>query len=255
MRADAVGAWGIELMVEAHKPRQCTEGDIEAEQVSTYLTRHPDFFERHPALLESLAIPHATGSAVSLIEHQVTRLKQRNRHLQQRLSALVDTAKENEARVLHLNRLARRLIEAHTLQDIVDGLAQCMREEFGVSALMIGLREAGVDDALPEQCAGVRRLRDEAALPQALNDLFRTGCSECGPLSDDLCDFLFPDSDEGLRSVALVPLDRAAEFGVLALASTEPQQFLPDMGTWFLEQLANLVAGAVQARLGEPLDG
>lgn len=255
MRVDAAEAWGIEFMVEAHKPKQRPDEDLEAEQVSSYLTRHPDFFEHHPALLESLVIPHASGSAVSLIEHQVTRLKQRNRHLQQRLSVLVDTAKENEERVLRLNRLARRLIEAHTLQGIVDGLAKCMREDFGVTALIIGLRGTSGGGALPEQCAGVRQLEDESALPQALKDLFRTGCSECGPLSDDLRAYLFPDNDEALRSVALVPLDRAAAFGVLAFASANAEQFLPDMGTWFLEQLANLVAGAVKARLGEAIDG
>lgn len=242
-------------MGEAHKPQQIRDEEAEAERVGAYLAEHPDFFEHRPALLESLTIPHASGGAVSLIERQVTRLKQRNRHLQKRLAVLVDTAKENEARVLRLNRLARRLIEGRSLADLVAGLQQSMREDFGVGASLVGLRAQALAGAQPERVPGIRLLEDDADLPAALNDLFRTGRCECGPLGDELRGYLFPDGDEALRSVALVPLERGAALGVLVLASAEHEQFRPDMGAWFLEQLANLVAGAVKARLGGAPDG
>ena len=45
-------------------------------EVADFLRRHPDFFERHLALLTELVVPHSgrTG-AVSLLERQVTVLR------------------------------------------------------------------------------------------------------------------------------------------------------------------------------------
>ena len=45
--------------------------------VRDYLKDHPDFFERHPDMLDHLHISHSTGSAVSLVEKQVSVLRER----------------------------------------------------------------------------------------------------------------------------------------------------------------------------------
>ena len=44
---------------------------IGEQDVADYLRRHPDFFEDKPTLLADLRVPHATGTAVSLVERQV----------------------------------------------------------------------------------------------------------------------------------------------------------------------------------------
>ncbi len=243
-------------MVEAQKTPLVADPEDEAEQIAAYLEAHPDFFELRPALLESLSIPHASGTAVSLIERQVTRLKQRNHHLQKRLEVLIETAKENENRVLGMNRLARRLIEADSLPAVIDGLRDCLLADFDVTASMVILREPAVGDAQPAPVDGLRILGgDESGLPRALNNVFRTGCCECLPLTDELGDYLFPDAEETLGSVALVPLARQDAPGVLVLASADPGRFQPHVGTWFLEQLAFLVSGAVTGRLAVVRDG
>ena len=52
--------------------RQRTRTLREAEQaIVRYLRAHPDFFNRHPELVETLRIPHLCHPAVSLLEHQV----------------------------------------------------------------------------------------------------------------------------------------------------------------------------------------
>jgi hypothetical protein len=55
-----------------------TAGTDEA-SVADFLSRHTDFFERHPALLAQLKIPHARGdsSTISLVERQVDLLRER----------------------------------------------------------------------------------------------------------------------------------------------------------------------------------
>jgi uncharacterized protein YigA (DUF484 family) len=47
------------------------------ESVRDYLEANPDFFERHSALLSALSVPHGSGEAVSLVERQVSMLRQK----------------------------------------------------------------------------------------------------------------------------------------------------------------------------------
>ncbi len=49
------------------------------EEIIKYLKNNPEFFTKHPEILQELKIPHETGENVSsLIEHQVIRLRQKN---------------------------------------------------------------------------------------------------------------------------------------------------------------------------------
>ncbi len=56
------------------------------------------------------------------------------------------------------------------------------------------------------------------------------------------------DEPSGIQSVALVPLRNAASapaFGLLVLASPDPQRFTNGMGTDFLERIAELASAAL----------
>ena len=76
-----------------------THGDEFPESaIADYLKSHPDFFERHPLILLSLKLPHRTGgSAVSLVERQVSVLRQRNAQLERQFKDLVAAAEEQLA--------------------------------------------------------------------------------------------------------------------------------------------------------------
>ena len=85
------------------------EGDEEA--ITAYLQSNPDFFERHPALLAGLRLPHeAGGGAVSLVERQVSVLRQKNMALERKLKDLVDVARGNDQIAGRIHGLAMRLL-------------------------------------------------------------------------------------------------------------------------------------------------
>ena len=63
---------------------------IDAKAVKEYLEAHPEFFDEHPHLLETLTVPHAPpGGAVSLVERQVKVLRERQAASRERLAELV----------------------------------------------------------------------------------------------------------------------------------------------------------------------
>jgi len=51
------------------------ESALDPGRVLQYLSQNPDFFNQHEEILTSLKIPHRAGSAVSLVEKQISVLR------------------------------------------------------------------------------------------------------------------------------------------------------------------------------------
>ena len=66
------------------------EEELSENAVHDFLQENPDFFERHGALLSSLRLPHVTGGTVSLVEHQVSVLRQKDLKLERKLKDLIE---------------------------------------------------------------------------------------------------------------------------------------------------------------------
>ena len=63
---------------------------VDEDDIRDFLVENPDYFQRHPDLLSLLQVPHASGAAVSLVERQVSVLRERNVDLRHRLRDLGD---------------------------------------------------------------------------------------------------------------------------------------------------------------------
>jgi len=48
---------------------------LSADQVASYLKKHPDFFINRDSLLAEITLPHESGQAISLLERQVKILR------------------------------------------------------------------------------------------------------------------------------------------------------------------------------------
>jgi hypothetical protein len=60
-------------------------------------------------------------------------------------------------------------------------------------------------------------------------------------------EWLFPSAATAIGSVALVPLGKEGEVGLLALAASDADRFNPTMSTDFLARIGELVAAALVA--------
>jgi uncharacterized protein YigA (DUF484 family) len=215
-------------------------------QVLEYLKSHPQLLIEHPQLLETLELTHAAGSAVSLIERQVELLRGRNARLEARLNRLIDTARDNETRAENVLRLARSLIRAPSLANIVSALRASMRDDFDIDEVFVGLnggayKRHDIDGVVPIEIGG--------PIARAYDNFIRTRLIECGPIGEDRAKLLFPKAEQPVLSAAVVPLEKEKNLGMLALGSRDAERFQPRQGKLFLEITAELVAAAVRARL------
>lgn len=211
----------------------------EEESIAAYLRDNPDFFDRHPKLLESLVVPHSCGGAVSLVEYQVSVLRDQVHEMRRRMQSLANNARDNEALSQRLHQLTLSLVECTRLDEVLANLYQAMREDFKADYAAIRLFADPVSDG--DQGLGEFVGRGSDAL-ELFSQVLASNKPICGHFKERQLAFLFPENGADIGSGALVPLGQNARFGVLAIGSRDSQRFHPGMGTIFLRQLGDIVS-------------
>ncbi len=225
---------------QAEETRSPAEA-IAEDAVAAYLTAHPDFFERHRELVAELKVSHASGQAVSLIEHQVGVLRGQLQTERQRLAHLIARARDFETLSARLHGLSLQLIAARDLERVQSVLRDALCQEFNAEAVNLKLFPLEPDAA------------DSDPTLNTFLELVDREHSLCGPLDADRSGVLFGEQSETIQSVALIPVRGDGRAGVLAIGSADPQRFGPDMGTDLLDRLGEIVSQKLRV-MHEPDD-
>ena len=221
---------------------------IDEESIAEYLQMNPDFFDRHAGLLTKLKLSHNRGAAtVSLIERQVSALRDKNQNLEARLRELIEVARSNDVLATKIHRLACRLIRAGDAAAVLDSVETSLREDFGASEWLIVLGSAHESAFKGITSRHLRIVESSATELKMFDTLFESGRPRCGQIRDSQRDFLFGPNNIEIGSVALVPLGPQPYFGLLAIGSPDAERFHPAMSTEFLARIGDLMSEAVGA--------
>jgi len=222
------------------------EEELSEQSIHNYLAAHPDFFERHSTLLSSLNLPHASGGAVSLVERQVSVLRQKDLKLERQLRELIEVARANDLLAAKIHELTMQLLGANDLHKTIAAIEEAMRSGFDADHAVLVL--FGDAEAF-EDIDGGRFFRvigkDDPALKPFGTFLGGTS-ARCGKIRDSQREFLFHGDADEIGSAALVPLGDGAELGFLAVGSVDSDRFHPGMSIDFLTRLGDLVAGSLK---------
>ena len=231
--------------VPARQADESPSESLEAAAVAAYLEAHPDFFVEHEELLPSLRIPHRRGDTVSLVERQMTILRDRNIELRHRLSHLMDVARDNDRLFEKTRRLILALMDAASLEDVVMCVEDSLRQEFQVPFVSLIL--------FGENVASVGRWVSNAEAQQAIGALLGGGKTVSGNLREHELAFLFGEEQRReVGSSAVAALEYQGLHGVLAIGSRDPQHYKSSVGTLFLGYIAE-VLGRVVPRVTQTL--
>jgi uncharacterized protein YigA (DUF484 family) len=228
------------------KRQEIADEPFSESDVATYLRSHPDFFERHLPLLRRLRLPHESGgSTVSLVERQVSVLRQRNDELEKQLAELIDVAKANNQLVDHIHELAIKFIRTKGVEARLEILENALREDFGAERAVLMLFN---DESRPEvsRPGFVKTIdRDDEAL-KAFSTFLRSARARCGGLRDKQKQLLFDREADSITSAAMVPIGDRVKYGFLTIGSMDANQFHPGQRVDFLGRLGELVKIALE---------
>ena len=211
-----------------------------AEEVAQFFRTHPQFFDQHPELLESIFVTHPYGGrAIPLAERQILSLREKVKLLEGKLAELIRFGEANDAISEKVHRLAMGLAAARDFAAAVQALHFHLREDFSVPHVALRLWGRALPADAPEAAPVEDALRAQV---EAM------GAPQCGPAAASPFLAWFGDAREHIRSLALVPLGQTRAVGLLALGSEDAQRFYAEMGTLYLRRIGELTAGALAAR-------
>ena len=216
-------------------PKKGKTPELTAATVKDYLMAHSDFFEQHPDMLDHLHISHDSGGAVSLVEKQVSVLRERNGELRKRLGILTDNARDNDKLHTFTCQLALELLEARSLDEMAAAFERAMREDFKVEhSSMILFDEADKTDG--SQC----RIEPAEKARAKIGALLKSRSAICGTLRKAELAYLFRDAD-GIKSAVAMPLCKGQVTGIIAVGSSDAHRYTPETGTLFLDHIAGVM--------------
>ena len=220
----------------ANKNQAGTATAIEAldeDSVRDFLKDNGDFLQRNPDLLDHLHISHASGSAVSLVEKQVSVLRERNVDMRHRLNTLTANARDNDKLYEQTRQLVLKLLEATTLKELCQAFADSMDKDFGVEHASIILFGEG-------KSKGACRMESAESAKIEIGPLLKGHKAVCGALRKEELSYLFPNAG-GVGSAALMPLGNGVELGLIAVGSSDAGRYSSNKGTLFLSHIADVI--------------
>ena len=218
-------------------------------EIVRFLRDHPDFFERHQDLLADMLLPHHTGSAVSLVERQVSVLREQRDDYKKKLQLLIKTAQKNEQLNNHVNALILALLDAASLEEVLQVVRTRLADDFDAEAVVVRLFNTGHPT--------MSRLPDLVDWSEPVLGAFEKVIAGrkpvCGALKPGQLDALFSDQSDNIVSAALIPLVENVSskkcYGMLAIGSPDRNRFRADMGTVFLSQLGKVLTRVLKMHL------
>ena len=200
--------------------------NLDPKAVEAFLRAHPNFLQDRPGLLAVLNLPHGGEGAVSLVERQVSVLRERNIASRQKLAELSDISRENDRLLDATRNTILALLAGENRADLsriwLDQVTGTFKAEIGALVWLDGssdsAEEALITDKLVRQSSGFSGV----LRPEEMQAVFGTAATE--------------------GSAALVAIRSGEDhIGVLGVGSHDTQRYRPEDGTLFLDYLAEVI--------------
>lgn len=225
---------------------------MNAEDVAQYLQSHPQFFDAHAAMLAEITIPHPHGGrTISLSERQMVTLREKNKELEKKLLEMIDYARENEALQHKVNQFTLSLFGAHGLLELQEVVTRNLRDIFDVPHVALHVWKG-----LPPSDE-VLAFTEGSSQPACTHHAVHETLSWFGEAASHLRSFAYLPLREDNGTTVGNPVtstsqglrDNEKSIGLLVLASEDAQRFYPEMGTLFLQRIADAVGCALRPSL------
>jgi uncharacterized protein YigA (DUF484 family) len=210
--------------------------DSTEDMVRAFLRDNPRFLDDNPDILESLSLPHNSGTAVSLVERQVGVMRDRNKEMRNRLDNMLATAHDNDLLFEKTKRLVLNLLEAKNLPAMVEIIYDSLGKDFEIDFYSLTL--LGDENSLPRTMARVASVEKAS---EKVSTLIGSNRAVCGVLREEEMTFLFGEKGLQVGSAAAVPLRYNNLYGILAIGNADPNFYKSSMGTLFLSYIAEVV--------------
>ncbi|ODS24127.1 hypothetical protein AB835_05190 [Candidatus Endobugula sertula] len=223
---------------------------ITDKDIVDYLQQHKDFFVDKLSLLADLELPHQTGGAISLVERQVSILRDRNIDMRHRLNALLDNARTNDKLFEKTKRLILNLLEAQDINDLLNALMDSFDNDFEIQQTVLLLFNERIDKATISVTGHIQVVPLKTA-QEILGTIISNNQTVCGQLDTAEQQLLFQEHANRIGSTAITPLASANPLGILAIGNEDPEYYRSSMSTLFLTYIGEVLSRLLPQHLNK----
>jgi len=166
---------------------------------------------------------HSQSSASSILERQITKLRDEHKNVIELLKSFIDTASINEDLFKKSKDLTLKILESDTNDNIKEIVEESFKKDFGVDDCKVEFFDNKAIDKL-EKGTGLS---------------MHKGAVHCGSFSNEKIALLF--DDEKIESLVIAVIVLKDEIGLLKLGSHDRTKYLGDEDTTFIEYIRDIL--------------
>jgi uncharacterized protein YigA (DUF484 family) len=197
---------------------------LDPKDVEIFLLKNLDFFKDRESLISELKFNHSSaGTASSLLERQIHRLRDEQKELMDLLSNFMKTASLNEDLFNKSKDLTLNIIGSTSNEEITKTVKQAFLEKFNVDVCELSFyKNKEIED-----------LENKTGLS------LHKGAIHCGPYAKEKISTIFKNQE--VQSMVLSVFISGKKIGILALGSFDRSKYLGDEDTTFIQYIRDIV--------------
>ena len=197
---------------------------LDPKDVEIFLLKNLDFFKDRESLISELKFNHSSaGTASSLLERQIHRLRDEQKELMDLLSNFMKTASLNEDLFNKSKDLTLNIIGSTSNEEITKTVKQAFLKKFNVDVCELSFyKNKEIED-----------LENKTGLS------LHKGAIHCGPYAKEKISTIFKNQE--VQSMVLSVFISGKKIGILALGSFDRSKYLGDEDTTFIQYIRDIV--------------
>ena len=197
---------------------------LDPKDVEIFLLENLDFFKDRESLISELKFNHSSaGTASSLLERQIHRLRDEQKELMDLLSSFMKTASLNEDLFNKSKDLTLNILGSTSNEEITRTVKQAFLEKFNVDVCELSFYEN----------KEIEDLENKTGLS------LHKGAIHCGPYAKEKISTIFKNQE--VQSMVLSVFISGKKIGILALGSFDRSKYLGDEDTTFIQYIRDIV--------------
>lgn len=196
---------------------------LNSKDVELFLLENLDFFKNRESLIGEMEFKHSSGSASSILEKQIIKLRTEHKNLIDLISSFIETAEENENLFNKSKDLTLKILESNSRNKIIDSVEESFKKEFKVDRAILKFFSK----------------KDIIQLEKLTKFSFHKGTILCGSFSSEKLVALF--QDKKVESMVVAVIFNEEEIGLLMLGSYDRSKYLGDEDTTFIEYIRDVL--------------
>jgi len=197
---------------------------LDPKDVEIFLLENLDFFKDREDLISEIKFNNSSeGSASSLLERQIHRLRDEQKELMDLLSSFMKTASLNEDLFNKSKDLTLSILGSTSKEGITKIVRQTFLEKFNVDVCELSFYEN-------------KQIED---LENKTGFSLHKGAIHCGPYAKEKISTIFKNQE--VQSMVLSVFISGKKIGILALGSFDRSKYLGDEDTTFIQYIRDIV--------------